>query len=193
MNINEILYIDDSSLISKDFILQNHKNAKKFGITNGKYNCYKNILKINDDDIFMYYLIDTITMEIAMVTTMKPKKINNKHMLQVDLINGFETRTEKRMAMRLYQIVRQAENIPIISGEYQTDDGKKLWKNLDASFTVSVINKNTGDEVSTDINDAYLNWGQNNRTTKVSDTNILMLETIENNVGWKLPGFAVFD
>jgi len=198
MKINEILHCNEPGGFSWDEIYNNHSEAKQIGLKNDS------IMNIKSSDQFQgfkgiygkynsYYLVNIKLKKIVIVSIMEPIKLNNKSMLKAKSIEGLKTHyTENHLAMKLYQLIRHTENMPIISDDEQTTQGKFLWQNLSASFNVSVINKNTGKFVSNMPKDAYINWDEFNPTT-VIDNNILMLETIKNWDKLLIPGFAVYE
>ena len=177
-------------------IINNHRSSTKFGLLDKitfdnypYYQIYKNLIDIYN----VYYIMDIRRKKVACFTYMILTKLGGQKVLKSKFVNTLEGYTGKHMAMKLYQTIRHSENIPIISDEAQSTSGRKLWKNLNDSFPVSVVNKNSGEYVSHNIHDAYMNWNENTATVSLNDDeNILMLETIENHSAYLVPGFLVY-
>jgi len=165
MKIDEIT-ISHEGGINLDIISKNRNNEQKLTSTNNYY-----FFKNNINEYLVYYLIHDN--EVIAGTILIEVIIDNTKYLQVKGIQVEPKYRGEKLAIVMYNRIRHNENIPIISDTIQTPDGKKLWYKMSKTYNIKVMDINTGNIVSKDINDAYKDYYDLDK----NDNTVLVLET----------------
>ena len=104
----------------------------------------------------IYYLLDADKVIAGVLC--QPITVNNKNYL---IVRGTQVDSKyrgKNLAILIYHSIKHNENVNIMSGHRQTAGGKQLWNQLSKAYDIAVMDTATGEVVSRDINDAYINY-----------------------------------
>jgi predicted GNAT family acetyltransferase len=108
--------------------------------------------KTQNENLIIYHVVDNNEVVAAVAGI-----IVNKNEIYFQIKGTFvkESYRGNNLALKMYYEIKRIDNIRLMSDIEHSVYGKNLWNKLSKSFKVQVLDLNTDEIVSDNINDAY--------------------------------------